>query len=422
MTVEEQSDFALTSGGLLAATTASRHRLAVLLDGGAQNHFANDLSWDGVPTEVRPPMSRKKMEMAKQKGSRVSSRDVGCEAIDGVYAALGLGEQWSVREERGFTWWGTGFAQHVHAAAPVHERGLDLHVLTSVTPLVRGVTPSDEVARLLTFLNALYASLSAFVLDVERGLVSLICRTKVYESPDDAGGEAYCEASRRLFGLATALQVSQAHHTGETVATLLKSDPARSHHPGAGTRTIAHEIAEGMLPKFADEGQKPSVWRGDEMQAAKEAFQQFGALTIGDENGVSATVPFLEDSALVTMSTKEQHAQLGSGLQIRLVLPLKWEMDSAATLAALMNQMEGCGQPTFTAFMGGWCASPQNMPAFVAFYPNVLFGRDYAGMIALEMMMRARWAAGVVAEFFEGLRTRTPKSETRGGKRTTRKA
>lgn len=327
--------------------------------------------------------------------ARIRRPDAGERAVVHVYTSLKIDEEWSVREGRGFTWWGKDFAQRVWAEPPVRDQGLDVSRLTAVTTIVAGVTPSARLDKLLTGLNGLTANLSAFVLDRKRKEVSLICSTKVYDNPKKSGGDAFVDASRRLFAIASATQASQAHLISEPLADLLGGRRATSVHPSSGPRDEADEIVEMALPRYCNMGKEPSVWRGPEMNAARKAFLQMGAFTIGDANGVSATLPFNKETALVMMSTTEPHMQLGKGLLIRLTLPLHTDLDCAASTTVDLNIRELAEQP-FNAFFGGWCSSPALMPTFVAFYPNVLFARGYAASIAHQMGLRAKWAASVL--------------------------
>jgi len=43
---------------------------------------------------------------------------IGSQVIDYVYAQMKVSEKWSLRQERGFTWWGHTVAQRVWADPP----------------------------------------------------------------------------------------------------------------------------------------------------------------------------------------------------------------------------------------------------------------------------------------------------------------
>ncbi len=47
--------------------------------------------------------------------SGTATRDLGLEAVEQVYRDMQIDDEWSVREERGFTWWGAWLRQRVWA-------------------------------------------------------------------------------------------------------------------------------------------------------------------------------------------------------------------------------------------------------------------------------------------------------------------
>lgn len=60
----------------------------------------------------------------------------------------------------------------------------------------------------------------------------------------------------------------------------------------------------------------------------------------------------------------------------------------------MLNRLET--ERPFATFMGGWCFGPQKSMTLVSFYPNMGPGRGYAANIALEAVIRVRWASSEV--------------------------
>jgi hypothetical protein len=62
---------------------------------------------------------------------------VGLRIVDQAGYALTLDEEWSVRDERGFTWWGKDFAQRVWSEPGFDDDGFELFRLHAQTDLLR---------------------------------------------------------------------------------------------------------------------------------------------------------------------------------------------------------------------------------------------------------------------------------------------
>ena len=74
--------------------------------------------------------------------------------------------EWSVVEERGFTWWAHRLRQRVRAEAPVLDNGDVLTAVRAETLVVEDVPPVGPMYELVTMLNA-HCLLSSWVYDEE---------------------------------------------------------------------------------------------------------------------------------------------------------------------------------------------------------------------------------------------------------------
>lgn len=55
----------------------------------------------------------------------MTDKDVGLEALDRIFDMLQIDEEWSVRRQRGFTWWSYRLAQHIDATEPWQDDEFD---------------------------------------------------------------------------------------------------------------------------------------------------------------------------------------------------------------------------------------------------------------------------------------------------------
>ncbi len=53
----------------------------------------------------------------------MTPEDLGLSAVEGVFREMQIDQEWSVRESRGFTWWGSWLRQRVWAGEAVRSRG-----------------------------------------------------------------------------------------------------------------------------------------------------------------------------------------------------------------------------------------------------------------------------------------------------------
>jgi hypothetical protein len=322
--------------------------------------------------------------------------DAGGRAIDAVFDDLEVEPQWSIRTPREFTWWPQDYAQRVQADPPVQAGGVEVSRLVAMTTLVREVEPSAEVYGTLGLVNAQGALLSGFVLDPAARTVSLVCTAKVYDDPDAAAARGYSDLMTQVFANAVALQASQAQQTAERLAGLLKGEAAVSRHPASGRRREPSDVVD-TVKWLMVQGQSESAWAGAEMRHALRTLERLGARATGSDQGVTAEFPYHGQTALLTMSTTEQHPTIRGGLLVRLTLPGRHDLGDGTRLAATLNGRE-VAENYFNEFMGGWCHDPRGFLTFVAFHPNVVIGSGLGGLIAHQMALRCQWLAASVFE------------------------
>jgi hypothetical protein len=104
---------------------------------------------------------------------REDDPDVGIEAVNRVFQLWQINDRWSVREERGFTWWAGDFRQRVYVDNGREDHDHRVYKLSAVTDVLSGVDPNDPNTNTqITAFNTLSAS-HALVLDESTGRVAL---------------------------------------------------------------------------------------------------------------------------------------------------------------------------------------------------------------------------------------------------------
>src|SRR5262249_60397109 len=110
--------------------------------------------------------------------------DLGLWIVDGIGDSMSLDAEWSVRTERGFTWWGKDLAQHVWAEPGVEDDGFEVFRLHARTDLLRSFEPSDQnLAKLDAF--AAFATTSGFLVDEKRSRLQFAASMYAHDDTSD---------------------------------------------------------------------------------------------------------------------------------------------------------------------------------------------------------------------------------------------
>lgn len=308
--------------------------------------------------------------------------DPGPAVVRYLYDNSRVDAQWSVLEERGFTWWADGLAQRVWAELAFDDDGIEICRVFAETELARGVGSATDAMKVIDPLNGLSAG-SALVIDPDAGTIRSVASVWIHEQTS--------EILARSFSVTAAIQIAQAQTQGPLLAPLVDGELAISEHPDSGPRPEPDEML-GLLDLVTSDGASPSLWVGAEMTTALEMVQSLPIVTLatGDETGMSIEVPFRQATALVEVDATEPHPSLGNGMLVRLSLP--GGANPGPEWAAMLNQLE-LDSLTRSQFIGSWVGSA-SFPTHVSFYPNLL-ARTGMGVvnIALSMINRVGWLA-----------------------------
>ena len=190
--------------------------------------------------------------------------DPGRTVVDNIYSTLRIDAQWSVREERGFTWWAKDFAQRVWAEPPFVEEGLAVSRLHARADVVRGFSASRETVTMLASYNKL-ASVKGFVWDSQQpDRVALAASMYAHDQN--------LAMVQRLFSFGVAMQAAHAQSKARTLAFILGAECGVSPHPSAGFRKRADDTLDLVERVVLPEGLQESRWPGKELEQAVSLF------------------------------------------------------------------------------------------------------------------------------------------------------
>lgn len=314
--------------------------------------------------------------------------DLGLAAVERVYRAMQVDAEWSLREERGFTWWGAWLRQRVWAGEAVASRGETVWQVRARTPVLRDQPDEPATYAFVDHLNRVPGT-SAYVFDPADGTISARCGTFLY---DDVAGWL-----GTYLTTAVALQASLAWGRIPALAggRLLDDAP----HPEAGRRRDPDDMLNlaGDLPKVDGPFHRAFLRRAAGILAGEGL-----PATFDEENAVIAA--FLPAGAGWTVGWGfgvEVDPLLGPGALVRLAVA---HHGSAARLACLANALNLAEAADLEAAddvrphaLGAWTAAGPGV-VHGLFLPAVLFG-DLESDDALAVIRNLLAWAGVRTRF-----------------------
>lgn len=293
--------------------------------------------------------------------------NIGEQIIEWLYSEqLQVDEQWSVRTDRGFTWWADHNAQTIEilseSAGPDGEVGYLIGVRTDM------VSDFDLTETSLAELNAgpmRLASMSGPVYDAETRTLSLRSLGRVYD--DNA------EWMSVLLGSAAVTQLAEARLLGQALAEAVGAAPAVSGHPQNGLRPEPDEMlfAAQVLVRA---GEDPCQWPEEAFTEAVNDFMLQPPAVLASSGGQALTVefPYGENSSLCQMIGGTQtHPLYGNGLLVLQRFPFAVDSEAkGAELALTLNATEMSQDATGFGF--GSYVYDSGMICFSSFISNAL--------------------------------------------------
>lgn len=327
--------------------------------------------------------------------------DVGLRLIESLFTQLMIDEQWSVRRERGFTWWSYRLAQHVEVSAPFESFGVDVCKVRVWTEMVNHVDPDSNPAEIIRPFN-MQTLLSALVWDENTATITE-CSTAIIHDEN-------FEWLSRTLATAAILQNAGAHNRAHEFAEMTRGAPAATVHPISGERPDMDEILN-VPQAIVHEGQQPSRFAGAKIQGVEQFLVHMSFLGSTTSASLTCEVPFSGPAPAVTLSaergdqlqtslvqvfTDTPHPDAGSGALMLIRLPVSPSVDDALLIANALNKAEAQGE-SLAHLLGSWCADPTmtdgRTVAFCCFVPNLLSQWVRIENLVLNASMKSRFAA-----------------------------
>lgn len=321
--------------------------------------------------------------------------DVGPEVVDFVFSSMRIDGRWSIREPRGFTWWGHRLAQRIWADTSRSSLGDEIVQVHAATSLLKGVPDAPRTRGQLALLNC-YASLSALTWSPREGRVLLHCAATFHR--ENIGH------LKSLFLAAVGLQAADAHIKADGLARLLGGEVDVASHPESGEREQADEILDIIDRVFAPAGARPSPFTEMDFKAGEDMNPRPWVMASSDATGLVGQFPFTgstpaglgnnTETALFTAAADQPHPQLGSGALLTLRVPVHLSQEQAWDIAWTLNLLE-MTEPGEAHLLGAWGVepTPPGHPAtlmFSSFLPAVVHKPGLIAAMVMVMAVRTR--------------------------------
>jgi hypothetical protein len=322
--------------------------------------------------------------------------DHGIQLVRKIFKDMNIDEEWSIETDRAFTWWGHQYAQRIWAEQPVKDNGFHVTKVNAETELLKYPTRSTETETLLAT-EMMKASLNGLIINQEADKITLRCSAYVHEENQSWLG--------KIFSLAAIMQVIEAENKADVLAMVLELQPDKSNHPDSGVRNDMDEMLSVVDQAVIPLGREPFHSIGEfEFRRTADMLNSQNLLTTADKTGLSAYLPFGDNSALLWVDTEHEHPGLGKGLLIRLFLPPKEILSVTNIDGPFVMDLNSMEQKSFPSghFFGSWCLGPvgENIQTavYVTFIPAIVCNSGILFNMCLSTLCH-----GKLAEQYLGL-------------------
>lgn len=322
----------------------------------------------------------------------ICRREMGPEVVQYLYDSMAIDDEWSVRNERGFSWWAHRLKQAVRALRPVRDGEFLLTPVVICTDFLADVPDRPRTLECLDALN-MQAVMHAWVWNRRRRKIKLLTVGVVNEQ------NAHWQ-SRQLLG-SVGIQCQLAHELAERWAALVEARPDWSAHPVSGPRQEPDDMLNVLEDCFLPVGEQMSRFSQEDLGRTVANLRAAGLLSYEGRDGLSAEFPFLGwktaimnlidrhrlgrpggplQTSLFQCYRSVKHPRLGSGLfaLLQTPIPIADDLGWARRFAAHLNRRWRDGQGLFPRW-GAWCVnSHQRTLAYVMFTPNFLWAPGLA--------------------------------------------
>lgn len=307
--------------------------------------------------------------------------DVTEEVLRFLTARMQIEAEWAVQEQTSFTWWAHTLAQRVWVAPPREHQGVELRTVHIETDLLTGVPMSTSTWARLAGINR-FATLSAYVADTASGRVRL--HSSVSVTADN------WLLARNIALHAMALQMADAYAEAPQLAEAFGARIDATPHPQRGLRERADEMV-GILEVYQQRGESESPFGADEIAELVHLEPRPWALAANEPHRLDADLEFAGDQpARLELDAAARHPSLGSGLQLRLLLPL--EPDDM--IAQRLNANE-CLEPDAHQ-LGAWCVDEERGLLFTGFVPAAAYMPGLSRALVYHLSAKNEWARALL--------------------------
>ncbi len=307
--------------------------------------------------------------------------DVVEEVLRFLTARMQIEAEWAVQEQTAFTWWAHTLAQRVWVAPAREVMGVEVRTVHIETDLLADVPMTVSTWARLASMNR-FATLSAYVADRAQGTVRL--HASVSLTPEN------WLLARSIALHAMALQMADAFAEATELASAFGAKVNATPHPRHGLREQPDEMV-GVLDIYQQRGAGESPFDADEIAELVQLEPRPWVLAANDLHRLDAELEFApEMPARLELDAAERHASLGSGLQMRLLLPV--EPDDQ--IAQKLNANE-CLEPDAHQ-LGAWCVDEDKGVMFTAFLPAAAHTPGLSRALVYHLSAKNEWARALL--------------------------
>lgn len=303
------------------------------------------------------------------------------EVLRFLTARMQIEAQWAVQDKSSFTWWAHPLAQRVWVAPAREVMGVVVRTVHIETDLLADVPMTTSTWARLASINR-YATLSAYVANREQGTIRL--HASVSLTPEN------WLLARSIALHAMALQMADAYAEAAELAAAFGARVDSTPHPRQGLRETPDEMI-GVIEVYQQRGEGESPFTADEIAELVHLEPRPWVMASNELRRLDADLQFATGRpARLELDTGEYHAALGSGLQMRLLLPL--EPDDQ--IAQKLNANE-CLEPDAHQ-LGAWCVDPDRGLMFTGFVPAAAHTPGLARALVYHLSARNEWARALL--------------------------
>lgn len=303
------------------------------------------------------------------------------EVLKFLTTRMQIDAEWAVQEATSFTWWAHSLAQRVWVAESREFQGVELRTVHVETDLLSGVPMNTSTWARLANLNR-YATLSAYVAKTAEGTIRLHSSVSLTQ-------ENWLLA-RTIALHAMALQMADAYAEAQELAVAFGGKVNATPHPRQGLREKPDEMVE-IIEVYQERGDGESPFTTDEIAELVHLEPRPWVMAANEPQQLLADLEFATDAhARLELDASERHPSLGSGLALRLVLPV--EPDDA--IAQKLNANEALEPDAHQ--LGAWCIDPERGLMFTGFVPAAAYAPGLSRALVYHLSAKNEWARALL--------------------------